>query len=440
MKLQPLHAAVAIAFLACGSKTPLDVEVGGASTRSGDATDGASGGSGSEIGGGGSSNRGDASAPTIDGAKADRSDAQARADLAAAARPDRDAETRADAGFDAVTTPIESGASFEDGGATQEIDFVSLADRVDMVHDAKRQRLYISTESGHIVEYDLTAHTIASDTTIGGALRGIDLSPSEDTLVVANTTVTAGQNEIDVVDLLTRTTRRINFPLEFGEFGTFTAVFIDDLNALVTSSGSGWAPMRRVRVDDGSAVELRMVRHDSMLTASAGGTAIAYCESDISSGPIGAYQTQTGQFISTETGGFLYEIAVNRSATQYAVANGAGVFMFDAQFMPLSALPLIAGQYPVSELPLTAGQWPLSAFYSPTSDRLYVAMNYQAGSGPPFEIYDTTTLSLISGIPSSRVFPPTFHAFESGRLRMSRDGSLLFATVTGGIAIYSIAP
>jgi hypothetical protein len=31
-------------------------------------------------------------------------------------------------------------------------------------------------------------------------------------------------------------------------------------------------------------------------------------------------------------------------------------------------------------------------------------------------------------------------AFVSGRLRISRDGALLFATVTGGVAIYGVTP
>lgn len=95
----------------------------------------------------------------------------------------------------------------------------------------------------------------------------------------------------------------------------------------------------------------------------------------------------------------------------------------------------------VTTLGIYAQRAPLGVVYSPTSDRFYVTWADRSGKAPAIEGYDARSFEPVGAVDGGRTFE--WHgnfAFASGRLRISRDGTLLFATLTGGVAVYRLQP
>jgi hypothetical protein len=299
-----------------------------------------------------------------------------------------------------------------------------------MVHDGKRDRLYITTTgtggTGEVRVFNLVTRQFEAPLLTGGSFMGIDLSPNGDQLIVAEQGSSDTKNWIYRIDLTTGTPQRIDFNLDFYEGGTFTAVFTSDTEALVTSQfkGSGWVPMRRVDLTSGTAKSISSVRQATMLTPSADGSTVAYAESNISNGEWGRYKVGAQTFAESSTGWFVYEIAVSRNASQYAIPTYGGLFIFDGALKSQSTL----GTY--------ASVLPIGAVYSPVADELYLAWY---GAKTSIDVYSATSLQKLRDIaPTPGLFSWNGNsAFQNGRMRISRDGSLLFATTgTSGVVIY----
>ncbi|RYZ47044.1 MAG: hypothetical protein EOO72_00490 [Myxococcaceae bacterium] len=304
--------------------------------------------------------------------------------------------------------------------------------RTDLVHDARRNRLYITTRdgAGHVRVFNLKTREFEAPLLTGGAFRGIDLSPDGDKLIVAEGGFSATHNGVQLIDLTTGASRRIEFTLERSEAGTFTAVFTSNTEALVSSNfnGSGWVPLRKVDLSNDTAAKLASVRQSTMLTASADGSTVAYAESNISSGEWGRFSVGAQTFAESSTGWFAYEVAVSRNASQYALPTYGGLFVFDSTLKS----PTRVGSY--------ANELPIGAVYSPVTDELYLAWT---GAKTSIDVYSTTTLSKLRDIETA---PSLFSwngnaAFVNGRMRISRDGSLLFVTTgADGVRIYLTGP
>ena len=302
--------------------------------------------------------------------------------------------------------------------------FLPIPDRVDAVYDSERCRVYVTSSSGSLYRYDIW--TRATDVLLdaGGNLAGIDLSPNGDRLLVADTNGgSSATNRMFLFDLEDGSSRELRFQKDFMEGGTFVPVFLDDSRALVTSTflGSGWAPLREVDVDYGTYSTLASLRQNSMLSPSADRSVIAFAESNISNGSFGRYDPASGDFTNGATGWFAYEIAVSRDAAQYAVPSYGGLQIYTYA----GAFSRIA----------TIGSASLGAAYSPVADRLYASW---ANGG--IEAIDTTTLSSVVTLDSNPGLDWAGNgAFVSGRLRISGDGRLLLATVSGGVKLYPIS-
>lgn len=127
---------------------------------------------------------------------------------------------------------------------------------------------------------------------------------------------------------------------------------------------------------------------------------------------------------SPSTSWYVYEIAVSRQASQYALPTYGGLYIFDGAL----SRKAILGTY--------AGQLPIGAAYNPVADELYLAWY---GSNTSIDVYNTTTLQKVRDIaPTPGLFSWTGNwAFDNGRMRVSPDGKLLFATTgSSGLGIY----
>lgn len=305
--------------------------------------------------------------------------------------------------------------------------FIPANARVDMVHDFQRDLVYI-TNGGSILRYNIGSNSFLSSFDLGGSLGGMDLSPDGNTLAVADGQRSETEVWIHLVDLETGLSRKVSFPRAFYEGGTFTAAFGKDGAVLVTSTfeGSGWVPMRRYDPATGTtAVIASSVRQDTMLASSSDGISIAFAESNSSDGPFGRYLVSDQSLLRKSgytdgTSWFNYEIGVNRNGTQYAIPTYGGTFIYDANLNKVTAT--VIGQY--------AGPQPIGVVYHPTEDVVYFAWSGTS----EVRALDTVSFTQLSSYNFENAFTNTGNrAFTQGRLKISRDGSLLLATVSGGV-------
>ena len=316
-----------------------------------------------------------------------------------------------------VLTAIMCGASSVYAVSTY---FISAPNRVDMVYDSSRDVLYI-TSGTSVLRYKTATGSFLSPYTFSlGNLSGIDLSPDGNTLAIADRNITG----IHLVDLQTDTIKPdITFaPYISGEGGTFTVAFGNDGALLSTSTynGSGWAPLRRIDPNTGAVTIIKtIVEQDAMLSASADGKCIGFVEGNISSGPLSSYDVATQKVTNTvNTNGFTYEVGTNRDCTQFAVPTYGGTFIYNNSLTKLRTLGVYAGAQPIG------------VAYHPTKDIVYFAWSGTS----EVRAFDSKTFAQISSFDVGYTFQNTGnHAFGQGRLKLSRDGSLLFATVGNGI-------
>jgi uncharacterized repeat protein (TIGR01451 family) len=299
--------------------------------------------------------------------------------------------------------------------------FIAAASRVDMVQDSTRGLLYI-TDGNQVLRYNLNSETFLAPYVFGTNLCGIDISPDNNTLVVADTAAYNNTNVwVYVVDLPSGAVRQADFPRAAYEGGTYAVAFGNDGAAVITSTflGSGWVPMRRYDPVSGNMTVVANPRHDSMVSASGDGRIIGVAEADISNGPLDRYnvasQTITG---SVDDGWFNFEVGVNRNGSQFAVPTYYGTFIYDTNLQQTGLL----GTY--------ATEGPIGLAYDAEADLAFFAWWPTSG----LRVYETHTWAEVANYDCGYSFQWTGNgAFGQGRVRASRDGNNLFVTVGGGV-------
>ena len=303
--------------------------------------------------------------------------------------------------------------------------FIPAASRIDMVYDSARDVLYV-TNGDSVLRYQVGSNTFLSPFTIAGSnLSGIDLSPNGNTLVVADKRRLDPFVWVYAIDLPTGQTRQVLMTRAFMEGGTYAVAYAKDGTLLTTSifEGSGWIPLRRLNPLSGDWSELAQVRNNSMVTSSGDLSIIGYAEADSSDGPFGRYRVADGNLLkkfgyTDGTAWYNYEIGVNSNGTQYAIPTYNGTYICDANLVKYNLI----GQY--------AGPQPIGVVYHPVENTVYFAW----AQTTEVRAFDTNTFTQTAAYDFENTFVhPGNWAFTQGRLRMSRDGSLLFATVNGGV-------
>jgi hypothetical protein len=309
--------------------------------------------------------------------------------------------------------------------------FIAAANRTDMVFDQARNVIYVAN-GDRVLRYDVANQRLLDPIVLGGQLKGLDISPDGHTLAVADAAGVAGPDGevpeawVHLVDLATRTDRKVTFPTsEWGEYGTYSVAFTHDGGLLTTSSfaGSGWVWMRRLDVHTLTWTLLVSVRQDTMLSASADGSAVAFAESNISDGRWGVYYPATGQVVQRQwytdgTSWFNYEIAANADGSQFTIPTYGGTFVYDAQYQKAATI----GEY-------AAGR-PIGLAYDPVRPRAYFPW---AGSSE-VRVYDMQSMQPLGSYDFGDTFDIVGNsAYGQGRTRISPDGRWLMVTVSGGV-------
>ncbi len=300
--------------------------------------------------------------------------------------------------------------------------FISAPNRVDMVHDQARGLLYISSGS-EVLRYHLASDTFLPPFQVGGSLRGMDLSPDGNTLAIANAFSGGGSNWVHLIDLPTGVIREAYFAVGFLEAGTFSVAYGNDSALLITSefSGSGWVLLRRYDPASGVVTAIADVRGKSMLSASADGSFIGVAEDDISSGPVNRYSVATRSYAQVSyANSFLYDLAVNRNGRQLAVPNFGG-----CQIHELAGASVI-----ITNVIGVAGRGqPVGAVFHPSKDAVFFPW---AATGD-VRVYQTVSWTELARFDFQSTFAITTNAYANGRMKISRNGAVIFALVSGGV-------
>ncbi len=306
--------------------------------------------------------------------------------------------------------------------------FISAPQRVDMVHDDSRGLIYI-TQGGEVLRYDIASGGFLPPITLGGALRGIDISADNATLAVADNASGSqsgnGEGWVHLVTLDTLATRTVPFVKNSSyETGTYSVSFAADGKVYATTdfAGSGWTPLRRLDPTTDTWTPLASVRQRTMLSASGDGQTVAFAEANTSGGSWGLIDVPTGQIVRREgsggTGWFNYEIATDRLGSQFAIPTYSGAFVYNDAYQNVMML----GQY--------AGPQPIGAAYHPVEATAY----FPWAGGRLVRVFDMNTFTQTAAYDFESDFSSTGNwAYVSGRTRLSKDGALLMVSVSGGV-------
>lgn len=304
--------------------------------------------------------------------------------------------------------------------------FAAAAARVDVVHDG-RNRLVIVSQGGELLLFDDRKGELVETLVIGGDLAGMDITADGGQLAVANRSVVGDEFRIHFVDLDTMQVDTVAKPEDWMGNGAFAVAFDADDALYVTGrfAGSGWRTLYRLSAGAEAFEAIAEVTQETMLRASGDRQVIAFAESDISDGRWGVYFPWTGEIVRRQwyengTSWFNYEIATNHDGTQFAIPTYGGVHIYDADYQRIAVL----GEY--------AGPAPVGVVYHPVEPLVY----FPWAQTQEIRVFDTESLQEVDRINVGSTFEhPGNWAFNNGRLRMSDDGSLLMATVAGGVRI-----
>lgn len=297
--------------------------------------------------------------------------------------------------------------------------------RVDMVHDDSRGLIYIS-QGGEVLRYHIASGGFLSPIVLGGQLKGLDLSADNGTLAVADELSGTTSGWVHLVTLNDLTARTMPFTKDGNyESGTFSVRFAADGKLYATTEfwGSGWTPLRKLDPATGVWTPLASVRQATMLSTSGDGDTVAFAESNSSDGPWGLIDIPTGQLVrrsgyTNGTSWFNFEIGTDRLGSQFAIPTYGGTFVYNDAYQKVATL----GQY--------AGPQPIGVAYHPVERRAYFPWS---GSGQ-VRVYDMDTFTQTASHEFEDNFTNTGnHAYVRGRTKLSKDGSLLMVSVTGGV-------
>lgn len=304
---------------------------------------------------------------------------------------------------------------------------IAAPQRVDMVHDDARGLVYI-TQGGEVLRYHVASGTFLSPIVLGGMLRGIDISKDNASIVVADDLSDGTNGWVHLVSLDDLSLRKPAFAKDSTyESGTFSVAYASDGKVYATTDfwGSGWTQMRRLDPETGAWSNLASVRQATMLSASGDGDTVAFAESNSSAGPWGLIDIPTGAVVRRDgytngTSRFNFEIATDRLGSQFAIPTYGGTFVYDDAYTRVATI----GQ--------SGGTLPIGVAYHPVERRAYFPWT----GSRQVRVYDMNTFTQVGAHDLEDNFGWNGNgAFMQGRTKLSKDGSLLMVSVTGGVRI-----
>jgi hypothetical protein len=310
---------------------------------------------------------------------------------------------------------------------------IPVTNHRDLVFDATRNELYITTSAGTVQRYDVASQTLLSPLTVGTSLNGADITPDGSALYVTEGQAGSTQGVIHKVDLTTGAETDLPYNLAFYEGGSWDVALGTNGKGLMDTrfNGSGWVPLRQIdlgtdtlstRTDDPGSGYGGQIRQNTRILRSANRSLFVFLEANISSGPMFTYNPATDTFSATSvnTNAFLDNApaAVNRNGTLVAVEEyNNGLTVFDSNLNVLRNLPGLDG----------------GVVFDPVRDLMYAVDT----TTDQIVEYDTNSWTVVSQISiGESVGLP--QAFGNGAMAISNDGSHLFLATASGVRDFAL--
>jgi WD40 repeat protein len=284
-----------------------------------------------------------------------------------------------------------------------------------MVYDAQHDMMYISAGST-VKRYHVSSGTMLSAITVGGSLRGIDLSPDGRSIAVADAAV--GSDHVFLIDTKSLAVTKLVDPDHGQSFGV---AYLPNGDLLV----SGFSVQRRsASTGQWTPIISESVGWHEVATPSGDGTRVGIEQSGVDPAEWVVYDAKTGGAPAFGTTAYPeFEITVNHDGSQVAIPTYGGTNVFDASSKLVGTL----GQQALST--------PIGGAYDPVRPLAY----FPWVNSSEIRIYDMSQLKQTGTLDFQTDFSWAGNeAYGNGRTRLSRDGSLLMVTVAGGVRIYRI--
>lgn len=308
--------------------------------------------------------------------------------------------------------------------------FFALNGRVDMAHDSKRNLLYVSTSSGEVVRWNMETHAEDGRWTLGGNLGGLDISPDEDTLVVADRmarAVTAPR--IYRINLIDESIDTIELPDSGMSTGTLSVAFVDADRVLVASALIGASDLRIVTLADGTSTAVHRVSGQTLLTADPSREVVAYVTRFVLEGTFGSYRVADASWLESKVDVPGVAITAVGGGTQYALATETKVILLGSDLVEQASIKV-------------SSNIPVGLAFNLSGETIYIGWSrVAAAQAPTVEAYDVESQRWIAALENSHyvnMFGTTL--YSSGHMRASRDRRFLFVSVDTGVLALQIEP
>jgi sugar lactone lactonase YvrE len=304
---------------------------------------------------------------------------------------------------------------------------IPVTNHRDLVFDASRDALYITTTAGTVQRWDIASQTLLPAYTVGTSLNGADITTDGSALYVGENTTTVTQGFVHKVNLANGTTTNIAYNLNSLESGVFNVVIGPNGLGFVTTEfqGSGWNPLRQLtlstdtltaRTDDPGSGGGGQVRQNTQIARGADRSLLFFSEANISSGPVFTYNAGTDKFSATETNTNSFidgELStVNRNGTLIAMELGSAVSVMDANLHAVANITGADG----------------GLAFDPNLDVLYAANT----ATNQVTAYDTNTWAVKYRLAIGETIDSST-PLGDGVMRVSNDGKWLFLATPQGV-------
>jgi hypothetical protein len=314
---------------------------------------------------------------------------------------------------------------------------INVTDHRDLVYDASRNELYITTASGKVQRWDVVGQQLLTAWNVGTSLYGADMTSNNAFLYVAENSVNATQGNFHQVDLSSGGVFNYPYTLAANEAGAWDISIAANGTALVTTQGSGVLPLRQfnannpsttntytIRTDDPGSGGGGKIQPDTLIHRGGDRSRFLLTESTLASGPVFYYTASTDSFSSSVRAGLALDNTspvVNRNGTLMAVElpsvgnDTPGVSVFDSSFHSVQNLPGLTG----------------GVIFDPTRDVLY-GVNPTTGL---ILAYDTNTWALKYSLTVDETTTAST-AFGNGVMVVTPDDHFLFLSTPTGVRQY----
>jgi hypothetical protein len=204
--------------------------------------------------------------------------------------------------------------------------------------------------------------------------------------------------------------------------------FTGDGTLLVTSqfSGSGGTvPLRLYDPASGEVQKLAELGAETMPAANGRRNIFGLAQGDTEWNPWGNLVLRTGKLTFAQgNGGFMYEVAVYRDASLFALPTYFGTLIANKKLEGIAVIDEDLDQAPVG------------AVFHPRKDLVYFPIADTSLIG----VYSSTTWKPVDWFDAKTDFHHTGnYAYAWGREKISKNGSLLFVTVQDGVRYFRTA-